>query len=89
MSAIRTSQGWTAPGFEGVQEAFERNFRDFDEIGAAFAAYRHGEPIVDLWGGISEKSSGTPWVADTISVIFSGTKALVAVCLLILLERDK
>jgi CubicO group peptidase (beta-lactamase class C family) len=70
-----------------VQEAFEQNFHDFGELGAAFAVYRDGELVVDLWGGISDKSSGAPWVANTTSVIFSGTKALVAVCMLILLER--
>ena len=29
--------GWTAPGFEGVRVAFEKNFAEGAEVGAAFA----------------------------------------------------
>jgi CubicO group peptidase (beta-lactamase class C family) len=79
--------GFVAPGFECVRDAFERNFAERNELGAAFAAERDGEPIVDLWGGIADRTTGTPWTADTIQLIFSGTKGLVAVCMLLLLDR--
>jgi CubicO group peptidase (beta-lactamase class C family) len=79
--------GFTAAGFEGVAEAFERNFTDRGELGAAFAVTRDGELVIDLWGGIADRQTGAPWQRDTIQVVMSGTKAFVAVCLLILLER--
>jgi CubicO group peptidase (beta-lactamase class C family) len=65
-----------AAGFEGVAAEFDRAL---DGGGAAFAAVVDGEPVVDLWGGGVER--------ETLLLIFSGTKGLVAVCMLILLER--
>jgi hypothetical protein len=44
--------GWVTPGFEDqVRAEFDRNFVLRGEIGAAVAAYRRGEKVVDLWGG--------------------------------------
>jgi CubicO group peptidase (beta-lactamase class C family) len=79
--------GFVAPGFQLVREEFERNFAERGELGAAFAVYRDGEPVVDLWGGVADRASGRPWTADTIQLIFSGSKGLVAVCVLMLIER--
>jgi CubicO group peptidase (beta-lactamase class C family) len=65
-----------APGYEAVAEEFEGTL---GAGGAAFAAVVEGELVVDLWGGDVER--------DTLQLIFSGTKGLVAVCLLVLVER--
>jgi CubicO group peptidase (beta-lactamase class C family) len=81
--------GFVAPGFEGVAEAFERNFVEHDELGAAFSAVRGGETVVDLHGGIADRASRRPWTDDTLQLLFSGTKGFVAVCLLLLLERGQ
>jgi len=81
--------GTVASGFEGVRAEFERNFTDRDELGAAFAAVRGGELVVDLWGGVRDRVSGARWGRDTLQLIFSGTKGLVAVCILLLLERGE
>ncbi|WP_405922903.1 serine hydrolase domain-containing protein [Streptomyces sp. NBC_00035] len=80
-------QGFTAPGFEAVSEAFARNFKEYEETGAAFAAYRDGELVVDLWGGIADPDTGRPWQADTLQLVFSGAKGLTAACVLLLVER--
>ena len=79
--------GFVAPGFERVREEFERNFTERGELGAAFAAVRDGELVVDLWGGIADKATDQHWHEDTLQVVFSGTKGFVAVCLLLLVER--
>jgi CubicO group peptidase (beta-lactamase class C family) len=81
--------GFVAPGFEPVAAAFKENFAQREELGAAFAATRNGELVVDLWGGVADTATGRPWREDTLQVIFSGTKALVAICLLMLVERDE
>ncbi|HEY8216326.1 MAG TPA: serine hydrolase domain-containing protein [Acidimicrobiia bacterium] len=72
--------GWTAPGFEHVRDKFAQNFEEGLEVGAAFAAYRDGEPVVDLWGGIADRSTGRAWTRDTIVLVFSTTKGATAVC---------
>jgi CubicO group peptidase (beta-lactamase class C family) len=78
-----------APGFEPVAEAFERNFHAHDELGAAFAAVVGGKVVVDLWGGVADRTLGIPWQQDTMTVIFSGTKGLAAICVLLLIERGE
>jgi len=81
-------QGWfVAAGFEPVADAFQTNFVDDGEIGASFAAFSDGMPIVDIWGGIADRHSGRAWAADTMQIVFSGTKGLVATCLLLLIDR--
>ena len=79
--------GFVARGFEPVEEEFRRNFVERGELGATFAAVLDGESVVDLWGGTADVVSGRPCTADTLHVIFSGTKGLVGVCMLLLLER--
>jgi CubicO group peptidase (beta-lactamase class C family) len=75
-----TLHGWTAPGFEGVRDVFSKNFADGLEIGAAFATYHCGHPVVDLWGGIADPATDRPWDEDTIELVFSTTKGAAAIC---------
>ncbi|HET7716638.1 MAG TPA: serine hydrolase domain-containing protein [Bauldia sp.] len=82
-------QGYVAPGYEPVREAFEENFTKRGELGASFAAFRHGEPVVDLWDGVADRATGRPWREDTLQLIYSGTKGMVALCVLMLIDRGK
>lgn len=86
-STETAAEGFVAPGFEAVAEEFERNFTERGDKGAAFAAYHQGRPVVDIWGG--EAAPGKPWKDDTLQVVFSGTKGLVAGCVLKLVEDGK
>ena len=70
--------GFVRPGFEPVRDAFAENFDRRHELGAACCIYRHGEPVVDLWGGVRDRASGAPWQADTLVLVFSATKGLAA-----------
>lgn len=83
----RNLGGTFAPRFRAVVHEFERNFSDRAEVGASFAVFHDGRMVVDLWGGLSHQSRGSPWRQDTIQMIWSGTKGLVAVCILLLIER--
>lgn len=74
------SNGTTAPGFDGVRDAFEANFAKDLEIGASFSAYHRGEKVVDLWAGVADVDSGRPWGEDTLALVFSTTKGATAVC---------
>src|ERR1051326_6288893 len=68
--------GSVAPGFEDVRTAFERNFAERGEIGAAVAAYWCGEKVVDLWGGYRTPERDAPWEADTMVAVASIPKGL-------------
>jgi CubicO group peptidase (beta-lactamase class C family) len=75
-----STHGWTASGFEGVRDAFEKNFADGLEVGAAFSAYHRGKKVVDLWGGQFDPTSGKDWEEDTIALVYSTTKGATAIC---------
>jgi CubicO group peptidase (beta-lactamase class C family) len=68
--------GYVAPGFEPVRQAFERNFREGRELGAACAAYRGGQKLVDLWGGFRDRARSEPWREDTLVLVCSTTKGV-------------
>jgi CubicO group peptidase (beta-lactamase class C family) len=70
------SRGGVAPGFEPVRDAFDRAAGPV----AAFCAVVDGRRVVDLW-------SGDGWGGDTATVLFSGTKGVVATALLLLADR--
>ncbi|MEU8224109.1 serine hydrolase domain-containing protein [Kribbella sp. NPDC048915] len=80
---------WTATGFEDVAAAFERNFVERGEVGAAFAAYHRGELVADLWGGTADPATGRPWDRDTVHLMFSGTKGPSSACVLLLVQRRR
>jgi CubicO group peptidase (beta-lactamase class C family) len=76
------------PAFHGVRDAFAANFSDHNEIGACVAVSIAGRFVVDLWGGEADRS-GRPWERDTIVDVFSVGKAMVALSLLVLVEREQ
>ncbi len=81
--------GTTAPGFDGVREAFAANLAGDQEVGAAVAVYLHGRKVVDLWGGIADPRTGRPWERDTLQVVYSTTKGVVAACAHLLAQRGE
>lgn len=83
------TSGRVAAGYESVREEFEAVMARPGEAGAAFAAVVDGVPVVDLWGGLSHRDPPAPWQEDTVQVVFSGTKGMVATCLLLLLDRGR
>jgi CubicO group peptidase (beta-lactamase class C family) len=81
--------GRVRPGFEAVAEEFARNFTERGDLGAAFALYRSGEPLAELWGGTKDREDSAPWEERTAAAIYSGTKALAAACIALLVDRGK
>ena len=73
--------GTVAPGFEPVRVAFEANFAQRGELGAACAAYHRGMLVVDLWGGYRDAGRASPWVEDTLVLVYSTSKGLAAMTL--------
>ena len=86
-------QGTVADGFGPVADAFRANFEGTDqpvaETGAAVCLYADGTPVVDLWAGVADHTTGTPWTADTLALVFSTTKGATAICVAMLVEAGK
>jgi CubicO group peptidase (beta-lactamase class C family) len=81
------SRSEIAPVFRPVLEEFERNFTDRGDLGASFAAVGRDRTLLDIWGGTADVDEGRHWDQHTLQLIFSGTKGLVATCMLILIDR--
>jgi CubicO group peptidase (beta-lactamase class C family) len=81
--------GSCAARFEGVRDAFERNFVRGQEVGAAVAAWVDGELVVNLWAGTADAAGTRPWQVDTLSTVLSGTKGLTSTCIHQLVERGE
>lgn len=80
-------QGHCDPRFTAVREAFEENFRERGELGAAVAVTVAGETVVDLWGGWADAARTRPWERDTLVNVWSTTKGPVALCAHLLVDR--
>jgi CubicO group peptidase (beta-lactamase class C family) len=79
--------GFCAPGFERVADAFRDNFVARNEIGASVCVTHRGETVVDLWGGVAAPKTGAAWTRDTVSIVFSCTKGAAAICAHMLVEQ--
>ena len=81
--------GLCKPGYEQLLEAFRHNFAEFDEVGASLCLNVQGETVVELWGGHTAEDRKTPWQEDTLSIVFSCTKAATALCAHLLIDRGE
>ena len=82
-----TVHGYCNPRFARVREAFLANFEAGLEVRASFAAEVEGELVADVWAGYEDAAGTRPWRRDTIVNVFSTTKAMVAVCAHVLVDR--
>ena len=82
-------RGTCAAGFEPVRDAFAANFAERGEIGASVAVVVGGEPKVNLWAGWADPARSRPWQQDTLTNVWSTTKAVTALCAQILMDRGE
>jgi CubicO group peptidase (beta-lactamase class C family) len=72
--------------FGPVRDAFEENFASQLELGASVAVTVGGQSVVDLWAGAANPA-GDPWVEDTIVNVYSTTKTMAGLCVLMCADR--
>jgi CubicO group peptidase (beta-lactamase class C family) len=90
MSDVETQiHGTCAPGYEGVRAAFAANFADRGEIGASVAVVAAGVPVVDLWAGWTDPARTRAWEQDTLTNVWSTTKAMTSLCAHVLMDRGE
>ena len=75
-----------AEGFGPVADAFQRNFDDPGEDGAAVAVFHDGRKVVDLSAGTDEVLN-RPMPADPLMMVASCSKGITATVLAMLVER--
>ena len=75
--------------FQEVAETFAKNFDKYQEIGSSVCVVVDGEITVDLWAGHKNNEGTNEWDENTLSVAFSSTKAALALCAHILIDRGQ
>jgi CubicO group peptidase (beta-lactamase class C family) len=80
-------QGTTANGWEFVRDLFEENFIQERDLGGSIAIYYQGKLVVDLWGGWFDQSRTKPYDNDTLQLVFSTSKGLVATAVALCVQR--
>jgi CubicO group peptidase (beta-lactamase class C family) len=81
--------GTCPPRFSGVQAAFEANFAAGLELGARFALAIEGEVVVDLMGGFADRDQTRPFGRDTLTPVFSTTKAVASTLIARLVSQGR
>ena len=76
--------GTVKEGFEGVREAFAKNFTKGFEVGASVSVIHHGEVVVDIWGGHTDPERTEAWQRDNIVNVWSTTKTMMFLIMLML-----
>lgn len=82
-------EGTCDPAFTAVRDAFQANFDERDELGAAVAVDVGGRLVVDLWGGHADAGRTRVWERDTIVDVFSVGKAMATLALLVLVDDGR
>lgn len=72
--------------FAPVRDAFAANFERGEELGASVSVTWRGETVVDLWAGDADEA-GRPWEHDTIANVWSTTKTMAAIVVLMLADQ--
>ena len=79
--------GFCDERFRPLEDAFRANLDSGLDKGASLAVKLHGEPVVDLWGGTRDYEMTLPWEADTVVRVFSTSKVMVMIMILMLVDR--
>jgi CubicO group peptidase (beta-lactamase class C family) len=79
--------GYCEEKYIPVKKIFEDYFLKQEEIGASFAIYKEGKPLIDLWGGF-QKKDGEKWEENTIVNVFSATKGIYEIIVSILIDQN-
>jgi len=81
--------GSCEPRFDRVRKTLSDQLETGADLGASVAVYLHGEPVVDIWGGWADAGKTRPWEQDTITNVWSTTKTMTFLCMLMLHDRGE
>jgi CubicO group peptidase (beta-lactamase class C family) len=82
-------QGTCPSKFEGVKKLLEEQIATGEELGASIVVNIDGETVVDIWGGYKDVDRKEPWEKDTITNVWSSTKTVASLAVLMLIDQGK
>ena len=80
-------QGNYDPAFTKLEEFFQEKISSGEEVGASINININGKDVVDIWAGHADEEKTKPWTADTITNVYSSTKTIAAIAILLAHER--
>jgi CubicO group peptidase (beta-lactamase class C family) len=81
--------GYCDSRFARVRDALANGIETGEEIGASLCVNIAGENVIDLWGGWRDKAHSAKWTEDTIVAVFSATKTVTSLAVLMLVDRGQ
>lgn len=82
-------QGFCPDRFAPVRDAFAANFEAGEELGARFAVAVEGEVVADLYAGWADRARTRPFGADTLTPVYSTTKAVASLLVARLVDEGR
>ena len=79
--------GYCEEKYIPIKKIFESYFLKQKEIGASFAVYKEGKPLIDLYGGFKHQNNKS-WEENTIVNVFSATKGIYEIIVSILIDQN-
>ena len=80
--------GYCEERFKPVKKVLAESIKSGMDVGSSFAATINGEFVVDIWGGYADAAQTRPWEEDTIVNVYSTTKVMSVICVLMLVDRE-
>lgn len=79
--------GFVADGWSEVADVLASNIDNRDDVGAGVSVFHRGKCVVDIAGGFFDRDATKPYTLDTLQLVFSSTKGVVATAVAICVER--
>lgn len=84
---MATVSGICDERFASVKALLLKQLNGPDELGASITVNIDGKNVVDIWGGYKDEAKQEPWDENTIVNVYSSTKTLINLAMLILIDR--
>ena len=79
--------GFVADGWSDVADVLASNIDNRDDVGAGVSVFHRGKCVVDIAGGFFDKEATKPYTLDTLQLVFSSTKGVVATAVAMCVQR--
>ncbi|MDA9651234.1 beta-lactamase family protein [Pelagibacteraceae bacterium] len=75
--------------FLEIKEILTNEITQGHSLGSAFAVFKNGKPLIDLYGGYTQIDTVKKWNKDSIVPVHSVGKGIVSLCLVLLISRGE
>lgn len=86
---MTSTSGYCDDRFASVRDVLEGQLERGEDVGASVCVMWRGEKVVDLWGGMKDAERDEPWVEDTLVNVWSTTKTMTFLSVLMLMDRGE